>query len=47
LTDKFETENDLMNSGYIGQTVGYAYSDELQIPEDYERYGEYKTYMER
>ncbi|MCL2334436.1 MAG: hypothetical protein FWC57_00025 [Endomicrobia bacterium] len=45
--DFFETENDLMNSGYIGQTVGYAHSEEVQIPEGYERYTEYNRYMER
>lgn len=45
--DFLKTEDDLMNSGYIGQTVGYAHSENVRIPEGYVRYGEFNAYMER
>ena len=41
--DWCSSEQELMESGLIAETIGYAHSEEMKIPEGYERY-EYPVY---
>ena len=41
------SEQELMDSGLIVETIGYAHSDEVKIPDGYERYKYPIAYRER